>query len=372
MRWIGAALLATVCAGLAYAAEPAPEVAAFANAVRSVVVVLDWDQVLKQGQIGSGTLVQHNRVITQCQIVRKVRHLGVKLGGMRAQARLAHEDGNRDLCELEILPPGHFDPPRYQVRSVQEIGVGEPIYAFRSVLDEAGVFIRGTVSAVRTHGKDKTIHMSNRLTPAYGGGPWFDSSGALVGITIFRARRDEDASFAYPAEYVFDPKYLLDSKQTPARQAGQSISPPSRAIEKPAPVPTLETKGEQNPEEKVARAEPEQRGRSASKDVRGTEANRAYLAQIVEASIDRVIYPKEVLEAGWSGTSTIRFSLESGGHLRESFVETTSGYASLDVAALLAVRKAINETVVPDSIKERGFRGVVVIRHLAPRKPPQS
>src|SRR6185436_13100857 len=84
LRRIGAALIVTACAWLANAlevacaAEPAPEAAAFANAIRSVVVVLDWDQVFKQGQIGSGTLVQRNRVITQCRIVGKVRHLGVK------------------------------------------------------------------------------------------------------------------------------------------------------------------------------------------------------------------------------------------------------------------------------------------------------
>jgi TonB family protein len=345
----------------ACAAEPAPEAAAFANAIRSVVVVLDWDQVFKQGQIGSGTLVQRNRVITQCQIVRKVRHLGVTQHGMRTQARLVREDRSRDLCELEILPPGHFDPPPYRVRPVQEIAIGESLYVFRAAMDEA-VFIKGEVSAVRTHGKDKTIHISSRLTPAYGGGPWFDGAGALVGITVFR----ESASFAYPAETIFG------AKQTPAHQARQSISPQSGAPEKVASAPVGATKVERNLEQRVARAEPEGRGQPASKDAPALEANRTYLAQILEASMDRLVYPKEVLETGWSGTSTIRFSLESGGQLRESFVETSSGYAALDVAALVAVRKAIKATVLPDRIRERGFRGVVVIRHLEPRKPPRS
>ena len=367
MSRVGAALLATLCAwladtvGMAHAAAPAPESAAVANAIRSLVVVLDWDQVRKQGQIGSGILVQRNRVVTQCQIVRKVRHLGVTQRGMRTQARLVHEDLSRDLCELEILPPGNFDPPPYQVRSVREIAIGEPLYVFRAAMDEA-VFIKGDVSAVRTQGKDKTIHISSRLTPAYGGGPWFDSAGALVGITVFR----ESASFAYPAETIFG------AKQTPAHQARQSISPQSGAPEKAASAPVAETKVERNLEQRVARAELEGRGQPASRDAPGPEVNRTYLAQILEASMDRLVYPKEVLETGWSGTSTIRFWLEPGGQLRESFVETSSGYAALDVAALVAVRKAIKATVRPDLITERGFRGVVVIRHLEPRKPPRS
>jgi len=371
MSRLGAAVLATVCAwlaatiGIAHGAEPKPESVAVANAIRSVVVILDWDQVLKQGQIGSGILVQRDRVMTQCRIIWKVRHLGVKQRGTRARARLAHEDRTHDLCELEILAPGHFDPPPQQLRSVQEIAVGEPLYVFRAALDET-VFIKGSVSGVRTHGKDTTIHISSRLTPAYGGGPWFDSSGALVGITIFRARGDEDASFAYPAEYIFD------AKQKAAHQTGQSIPPQSGATGKVTSSPVPETKVEQNQEQKVAGVVLEREGQLALNDVQATEARRRYLAQILAASMNHLIYPKEVLEAGWSGTSTIRFWLEPGGYLRECVVENSSGYAALDVTALLAVRRAIAETVLPGLVRDRGFRGVVLIRNVEPREPPRS
>ena len=97
-----------------------------------------------------------------------------------------------------------------------------------------------------------------------------------------------------------------------------------------------------------------------------------YLSQIVEASMNRLVYAKEVRQGGWSGTATIRFWLEPGGQLRESFVESSSGYAALDVAALVAVRKAIAETVIPDSVREHGFRGVVAVRHVEPATAAQS
>ena len=78
-------------------------------------------------------------------IVRKIRNLGVKQGGMRARARLVREDPSRDLCELQILSPGRLDPPSYRVRFVGEIAVGEPIYAFTALPDEIGVPIKGNI-----------------------------------------------------------------------------------------------------------------------------------------------------------------------------------------------------------------------------------
>jgi hypothetical protein len=47
--------------------------------------------------------------------------------------------------------------------------------------------------------------------------------------------------------------------------------------------------------------------------------------------------------------------------LRQSYVEATSGYAGLDVTALLAVRKAIGDVPMPAQVKEKGLKGTVTI-----------
>ena len=353
---------------MAKSAEPAPgtatapESAILADTLRSVVVILDWDMVQRQGRIGSGIVVSRGRVTTQCQIIRKVAHLGVKQGGMRARARLVREDPSRDVCELEILPPGRLDPPSYRVRSVAEIAVGEPIYAFPALPDEIGVPIKGNISGLRSHGKDTVIRVSKRVAHSYAGGPWFDKSGALVGITMFQGRDDGDASFVYPAEYV------VDVARRPATVAAQQNS----AIEKPTTPAPHSTKVERGLGQSTPRAEPKAPASRPSAPREGAEANRVYLSQIVEASMNRLVYAKEVREGGWSGTATIRFWLEPGGQLRESFVESSSGYASLDVAALVAVRKAIAEIAIPDFVREHGFRGVVAVRHIEPTAAAQS
>jgi TonB family protein len=362
---VSLAVLCTLLANSAeqaHAAATAPESVLLAETLRSVVVILDWDMVQRQGRIGSGIVVRRDRVTTQCQIIRKVTKLGVKQGGMRARARLVREDPSRDLCELEILPPGRLDPPSYRVRSIREIAVGEAIYAFPALPDEIGVPIKGNISAIRSHGKDKIIHVSKRLASSYAGGPWFDQSGALVGITMVKGRRDNDASYIYPAEYAVDA----------AHPPGAVALPQSGAIERPTAVVPRSTRVERGLGQSVARTEPGAQASRPSSIGQGAEANRTYLAQIVEASMNRLVYAKEVRQGGWSGTATIRFWLEPGGQLRESFVESSSGYAALDVAALVAVRKAIAETVMPDSVREHGFRGVVAVRHVEPATAAQS
>ena len=47
--------------------------------------------------------------------------------------------------------------------------------------------------------------------------------------------------------------------------------------------------------------------------------------------------------------------------MRQSYVETSSGYAGLDVTALLAVRKAIGDVPMPDQVREKGLKGTVSI-----------
>ena len=52
--------------------------------------------------------------------------------------------------------------------------------------------------------------------------------------------------------------------------------------------------------------------------------------------------------------------------LSESFVEASSGYAALDVTALLAVRRALRERPPPPAIKEKGMMATVAITFALP------
>ena len=88
---------------------------------------------------------------------------------------------------------------------------------------------------------------------------------------------------------------------------------------------------------------------------------KEYLEDVVRASTKHVVYPDSARTAHWTGTTSIWFRLNSGGELGESFVDTSSGYATLDVAALLAVRKAITDLPPPQLIKDRGMMATVAV-----------
>lgn len=365
--------LSMACLILAFATAAAAQsdganaTAAFAKAARSVVFVLDWNKTVRQGQIGTGILFQQNRVLTQCAPLRGVRNLGVKRDGMRALARLVREDRRRDLCELAVQPPGNFDAPALEARPVADVAKGDRVYALAAALETQIVFIDGEVTGLRGQGRDKSVQIAPKLPPGYGGGPLFDRSGALIGVNVIRNRNGESVTTTYPIEFVLDVKLAVAKKPEVPSEA--IAPPPSTAAPKPDSAPSAAAASPP-----PSSTPPAPRPAPASADARprdptSTETVTRYLEKIVEASINHAVYPKEVADAKLSGTSTIRFRLAAGGELRESFVETSSGYAALDVAALLAVRKAISEIAIPQPVQERGFKGLVVLRFQPPTKP---
>jgi TonB family protein len=101
--------------------------------------------------------------------------------------------------------------------------------------------------------------------------------------------------------------------------------------------------------------------RASADNLAYKQAVKEYLEDIVRASTKHVVYPDSARKSHWTGTTSIWFRLDSSGELSESFVDVTSGYATLDVAALLAVRKAISDKPPPQPIKDRGMMATVAV-----------
>jgi TonB family protein len=87
----------------------------------------------------------------------------------------------------------------------------------------------------------------------------------------------------------------------------------------------------------------------------------SYLRDLAQASVVNITYPEEARQEQWTGTASIALRVDPGGELKESYVDTSSGYASLDVVALLAVRKALADMPPTALLKSRGFVGKIAI-----------
>jgi len=126
------------------------------------------------------------------------------------------------------------------------------------------------------------------------------------------------------------------------------------------PPAQLQVAAEPNQAPKTARAQRPME-RAVADNLAYKQAVKEYLEDIVRASTKHVVYPDSARKSHWTGTTSIWFRLTSGGELGESFVDTSSGYATLDVAALLAVRKAITDLQAPQLIRDRGMMATVAV-----------
>jgi TonB family protein len=142
--------------------------------------------------------------------------------------------------------------------------------------------------------------------------------------------------------------------------AANESSPPGEAKEvKPA---------EPAPPSVVAAKSPESPKASPATDFKTVAQD--YLNRLAEAARGDLKYPAEAKAQGWGGTTSIRFELDPGGELGDSYVDVSSGYATLDVAALLAVRKAVSASSPPDVVKTNGLKGTVSITFTPPPAAP--
>jgi TonB family protein len=283
------------------------------------------DAAIADVVLGSGVMFPGGKVLTDCRAFAEGDDLQVRRGANRSSARLAYADRKRDLCELKVARPERFRPAPLRTRGTKDLDPGETVYAVAGSQAD-GAVVKGRVVKVTGADADEVVLISPRLGPVFSGGALFDRSGALIGILSYREGSGERLSLAYPARAI-----LL-------RQAeGQGT---------PAPAPDGADPGKPNtPSEPVT-------FRSVAED---------YLNRLAETSRTRLKYPEEARSQGWKGTTSIRFELDPGGELRQSFVDVSSGYAGLDVSVLLAVRKAIEELPIPDAVKEKGLKATVAI-----------
>ncbi len=72
-------------------------------------------------------------------------------------------------------------------------------------------------------------------------------------------------------------------------------------------------------------------------------------------------YPPRAREAGWSGRTEVRIDVASSGVPRPPEVARSSGYETLDAAAMEMVGRAVQRAGVPESLRGRAFSVVVPV-----------
>jgi TonB family protein len=320
------ALRAALILALAIAAAASADAAKRdSRPARSRVHVVGLQDLETGASLGSGVLAAGGKVLTDCHVLGTATRVGVRRTRTSSTAELNYADRKRDLCELKLRHPERFPVAKLELRAAKALAAGETVIAL-GAWDGYPKTSSGRVVKIGNRDGDYVILISSRLAAGYDGGALLDTRGALLGIVTHKERSTRMLSYAYPAQYVLVRKKSEDES---------AIVPAAERID---PTPA-----------------------AAAERTRSRQDIDEYLRRLADASRGNVKYPPEARELGWGGTSTIHFEVAAGGEIGASFVDTSSGYAGLDVAALLAVRQALAELDLPDVVKAKGLKGSVSI-----------
>jgi len=136
------------------------------------------------GGHGSGFVISDpGYVLTNHHVVGQHRNVIVILGDQEQRATVVRSHPGRDVALLKLEK--RFSSKPLQVNA-NKVNLGEEIYVVGTPLDESLSFsiTRGIISAHRVLDERNYYQTDAAVNPGNSGGPVFDSSGNVIGITV--------------------------------------------------------------------------------------------------------------------------------------------------------------------------------------------
>jgi hypothetical protein len=242
----GCALLVTLCAP---AAALTPE-ELFAKLSPSIFIIHTWDGQGKRLSLGSGVVVGHEQVITNCHVLRQASSVAISRGNVSYGAELEFPDAQRDLCQLKVK---ELAAPPVRFGDMASIRIGQRVYALGSPRGYELTLTEGIVSSLRGGEDDQpVIQTSAAISPGSSGGGLFDAEGRLIGITTWQRVDGQQLNFAHPVDWVREVpqrgkealarRKELEEARTAAAKAGASaaglaLAPYDPSLPKQMPQP---------------------------------------------------------------------------------------------------------------------------------------
>ena len=136
------------------------------------------------GGHGSGFVISNpGYVLTNQHVVGQNREVIVIMGNQQQRATVVRSHPGRDVALLKLEKS--FTSQPLQVNDGR-VNLGEEIYVVGTPLDESLSFSisRGIISARRVYDQRNYYQTDAAVNPGNSGGPVFDSSGNVIGITV--------------------------------------------------------------------------------------------------------------------------------------------------------------------------------------------
>ncbi len=177
-----------------------PDVAAkiYARAAKSVLLILVKStdgQVVAQG---TGFLIEGGKIITNEHVIRDGNAV-IDLGGVRIPVTVESSDTVNDIAVLTTSAEISAEPLVLSERSptpgASVFTIGNPRGLEKSIST-------GVVAGLRQVGTRELLQITTPISPGSSGGPVFDLSGKVVGVTVGTIEDGQNLNFAVPTSAV--------------------------------------------------------------------------------------------------------------------------------------------------------------------------
>ncbi|MBS0445432.1 MAG: trypsin-like peptidase domain-containing protein [Proteobacteria bacterium] len=149
--------------------------------------------------LGSGVVIERERVATNCHVTRDAEQIFVIRGGARWPVEAQAGDAYHDVCILRV--PG-LRAPAVVLGDSRHLSIGQPLVA---VGYTGGVAIQsslGEVVALHRMDAAQVVQTSSFFNSGASGGALFDEQLHLVGLLAFHLRGADGHYYAMPVEWL--------------------------------------------------------------------------------------------------------------------------------------------------------------------------
>ena len=170
----------------------------YSQSSNSVLLILIKSADSKIVAQGTGFLVEDGKIITNKHVVQEGAAL-VDLGGARIPANVESTDEINDLAVLTVSAEISAEP---LVLSEKIPPPGSTVFVIGNPRGLEKSISSGVLSGVRTVGKRELLQITTPISHGSSGGPVFDSSGKVIGVTVGSIEEGQNLNFAVPASAV--------------------------------------------------------------------------------------------------------------------------------------------------------------------------
>ncbi|MEO8597328.1 MAG: tetratricopeptide repeat-containing serine protease family protein [Candidatus Solibacter sp.] len=165
---------------------------------KSVLLIFVKSADTKIVSQGTGFLVSGGKIVTNQHVIVGGTPL-LDLGGVRIPATVESVDDLNDLAILTVTAEISAEPLELSDKTPSP---GSNVFAIGNPRGLEKTISTGVLSGVRTVGRRELLQITTPISHGSSGGPVFDSSGKVIGVTVSSIEDGQNLNFAIPASAV--------------------------------------------------------------------------------------------------------------------------------------------------------------------------